>query len=295
MQTINALTLTPNVNDWLGTSKHLRILHLFDRACNLINERGEILSVVTPQIGNGPFNLVLETDVCFAEHLRQESEVFIFPAQLYLGGLIIHLARVRNWNPRPDWKNLYNRKADMGRRLTQLPITNDLNSTGFELHSKNPSGLLEQHGMRNTQSLISNLSSALANADIPKAKEITSRLAGLGPGLTPSGDDYLMGALYAAWIIHPFTVASVLAHEIADTAAPLTTSLSAAWLRAAGKGEAGILWHDFFDALISTNAPQMQETMKKILAIGETSGTDALAGFAGVFTSLREQTGAAHG
>jgi len=39
MRTINALTLTPNVNGWLGTSHHLRILHIFDRACNLINER----------------------------------------------------------------------------------------------------------------------------------------------------------------------------------------------------------------------------------------------------------------
>jgi hypothetical protein len=190
---------------------------------------------------------------------------------------------------------LYNRKADIGHRLTQLPIANYLNSTGFDMHSKNPSGLLEQHGLWNTRSLISNLSSALANADVPDAKEITSKLAGLGPGLTPSGDDYIMGALYAAWIIHPFTVARVLAHETANTAAPLTTSLSAAWIRSAGKGDAGILWHDFFDALVSTSTPRMQETMKKILAVGETSGADALAGFAGVFASWREQTLSSHG
>jgi hypothetical protein len=174
-------------------------------------------------------------------------------------------------------------------------MTNYLNSSGFDMNSKSPSGLLKQHGLRNTQSLISNLSSSLALADLPSSRIAAGKLAGLGAGLTPSGDDYLMGALYAAWILHPFTVASVLAQEIANTAAPLTTSLSAAWIRSAGKGEAGILWHDFFDALLSTSTPRMQETIKKILAVGETSGADALAGFAGVFTSWIEQRGPSHG
>ena len=295
MRTINALTLTPNVNGWLGTSHHLRILHIFDRACNLINERGEVLSIVTPQIGDGPFNLVVDRKILFKERLSLQSRVCFAPPHLLLDDLMIHIASSKVWDPHPDWENLHNRKADIGHRLTQLPITNSLNSTGFDRPSKNPSGLLMQHGLRNTQSLISSLSSALANADVPDAKEITSKLAGLGPGLTPSGDDYIVGALYAAWIIHPFTVASVLAQEIATTSAPLTTSLSAAWLRSAGKGEAGILWHDFFDALVSTSMPRIRETMKKILAVGETSGADALAGFAGVLAFWIEPRGPSHG
>jgi hypothetical protein len=295
MQTINALTLTPNVNDWLGTSDHPRILHLFDGACNLINEQGEVLSIVTPQIGDGPFNLVVERKIPFTERLHLQSRVSIARHHLLLGGLMIHIASAKVWDARPDWENLYNRKADIGHRLTQLPITNYLNKTGFDMHSKNPSGLLKQHGLWNTQSLISNLSSALANADISNAKEITSRLAGLGPGLTPSGDDYIMGALYAVWIIHPCTVTSALAHEIANTAAPLTTSLSAAWLKSAGRGEVGILWHGFFDALISKDYKHIEESKNNILAVGETSGADALAGFNSVFASWMEQTGAAHG
>ena len=83
----------------------------------------------------------------------------------------------------------------------------------------------------------------------------------------------------------------VLAEEIAGAAAPLTTSLSAAWLRSAGKGEAGILWHEFFDALIDSDAARIQETMDKILAVGETSGADALAGFIGLLAAWREETG----
>jgi hypothetical protein len=72
------------------------------------------------------------------------------------------------------------------------------------------------------------------------------------------------------------------------TAALLTTSLSAAWLKSAGKGEAGILWHEFFDALISANPVQIQEAADRILTVGETSGGDALAGFVGVFMRWAE-------
>ena len=137
-----------------------------------------------------------------------------------------------------------------------------------------------------------NLSSALANANVSSAKTIASHLAGLGVGLTPAGDDFILGAVLASWLIHPQEVAGVLAQEITDIAAPLTTSLSAAWLRSAGRGEAGILWHAFFEALNSagrTESPvgigspayikRIREAMDNILSIGETSGADALAGF----------------
>ena len=140
-------------------------------------------------------------------------------------------------------------------------------------------------------SLVSALSAALVKADISTAKAVASRLAGLGMGLTPAGDDFIVGALYASWIIHPTNIVRVLAEEIAGAAAPLTTSLSAAWLRSAGKGEAGILWHEFFDALIDSDAARIQETMDKILAVGETSGADALAGFIGLLAAWREETG----
>jgi hypothetical protein len=51
-----ALSLAPAVNTWLAASRHPRILHLFNSACNLINARREVLSIVTPQIGREDFS-----------------------------------------------------------------------------------------------------------------------------------------------------------------------------------------------------------------------------------------------
>lgn len=308
MQLLNVLSLTPHVNDWLASSRQPRVLHLFDHACNLINEDREILSIVIPTIGNGPFNLVVEDEICFSEYLSLESEVSTSPAQLHLGDLTVHTANAKIWNPCPDWEKLRARKDDIRHQLTQLPtlapdasagVTNYMNSGGLDTpFAKTAQGYSTS---ARVQSLVSILSLALVNADVSSALKLTSQLAGLGPGLTPAGDDYIMGAIYAAWIIHPFEIARMLAKEIADSAAPLTTSLSAAWLRSAGRGEAGILWHKFFDALGSvgwlgnpTHPKGVQEAMENILAVGETSGADALAGFTSVFVSWMKKAGFSH-
>jgi hypothetical protein len=272
MRAINALSLAPNVSRWLADSRHPRILHVFDHACNLINERRDILSVVLPQIGNGPFNLVIDGDILFSHHLTAESRVSIRANQLYFGDLAVTIKNAKLWSPQPDWEALRARRSGILDQLRLLPIA-----------SYKP--LLPD-------SLLSNLSCALVNLDISSALTLVPQLAGLGAGLTPAGDDFILGALLAAWIIHAADVAGILAEEITIIAVPLTTSLSAAWLRAAGKGEAGILWHEFFNALISGNTAAVQNSMNKILAVGETSGPDALAGFFTTLGKWAEETSA---
>ena len=107
--------------------------------------------------------------------------------------------------------------------------------------------------------------------------------------MTPEGDDCIVGAVLAAWIIHPQNVVSVLACEITNAAALLTTSLSAAWIKSAGRGNAGELWHDLFNAFLSADKMAVEEFKEKILGVGHTSGADALAGFLDVFNSYAEK------
>jgi len=266
MPLIKALSCSPNVHHWIHTSHQLRILHIFDNACNLLNKREEILSVVSQKIGNGPFNLVISDARLFSEPLSVNSPVSIQMGQLHIGDWVIHTEGADVWCPRPHWENLHHKKMPILTQLTQL----DMPFSQFY----NP--------------LVTKLAYTIANADIEESKAIASQLAGLGQGLTPSGDDILLGATLAAWIIHPLDIATEIAKEITDITAPQTTSLSAAWLRSAGNGEAGILWHEFFDTLLSENNIQAQAASDKILAVGETSGMDALTGFMAVFIAYAE-------
>jgi hypothetical protein len=267
MQFINSLSLAPDVNDWLMNTRQPRILHIFDRVCNLINERREILSIVTPQIGNGPFNLVVQDDILFSKYLKIDTSVSIFDDQLEIGNLIVDFGKAKFWNPRPDWKSLRANKVGILDQVTPL-----LNADYQPAHHA---------------SLLLTLTRSIAQADIKSSLAVAKQLAGLGMGLTPSGDDFIMGAIYPAWIVHPYEIAHPLVKEIAEITMPLTTSLSAAWIRSAGGGEAGILWHDFFGALLTRG--DVQSSFDKLLAVGETSGADALAGFFGVLSAYKER------
>jgi len=282
---INTHSLTLAGKDWLANSRHQRILHFFDQACNLINERRDVLSIVTPKVGNGPFNLVMENEICFSEYINLESPISTSLDQLSLGALTINTLNASIWSPRLDWEGLYVKRNEILNQLRSLPLTI------YQADDSNRNFAIFAHSHSTTdhlQSLTANLASAVAAANIPACCIFTSQLAGLGIGLTPAGDDFILGAVLAAWIIHPPETASLLAKEITNTAAPLTTSLSAAWLRSAGKGEAGILWHNFFDALAAHDPMHIQEALDKINAVGETSGADALAGFIGVVLNWME-------
>ena len=293
MQSINSLSIAPAVNDWLANSRHPHILHVFDHACNLINERREVLSIVTQQIGNGPFNLVIEDDVMFSEYINVETSISISDNQFTLGDLTLLTTDAKLWHPCPDWEVLHAKRNDILNQLISLPISNYL-KRGFDTPFDDHSGLLNHQHFLIAQSQIPNLRfsnsliSALTIADLPSALTAAQKLAGLGQGLTPAGDDFILGAILATWIIHPIEIARVLAKEIANTAAPLTTSLSAAYLKSAGRGEAGILWHNFFDALSAGDSSAIQLQISKLLSIGETSGADTLAGFIGTFISYAE-------
>ena len=257
MLRIKALSLTQEVNDWLTHTRQPRVLHVFDNACNLINEKKDVLSLVTLPIGNGPFNLVVADEINFADYINARSEISVDMDQIRIGNLIIDVDNAKLWNPRPDWERLHAKRADI---LDQIP---SLRASG--------------NGQSKPQ-----FSDSLASDNISVGTKLASKLAGLGQGLTPAGDDFIMGALYAVWIIHPREVASELADEIAKTAAPLTTSLSAAWIGSAGRGEAGQVWHEFLDALMDGDEAKIQLRMENILAVGETSGADALTGFISV-------------
>jgi hypothetical protein len=266
MISINALSQTSTVTDWLKKSRSPQVLHSFDQACDLVNENRDVLSIVTPEIGNGPFNLVVDR-VVVSDPINLQSEVSISPDRLTVGDLAVNITSAELWSARPNWEVLHSKREYIVYLTAELPKS--FNKPAL------PNSLLES------------FSAAFARADVSSALTITSRLAGLGQGLTPAGDDFIMGGLYAVWIYHPLNVAARFARKIAETAVPLTTSLSGAWLKSAGRGEAGVVWHEFLNALMKeqTDLYQIQEKMGRILQVGETSGGDAMAGFVGTLSA----------
>jgi hypothetical protein len=128
---------------------------------------------------------------------------------------------------------------------------------------------------------------AAGTGDRERAAAAVAELAGLGEGLTPAGDDYLVGALHALWAVRG-EGAREFALEVAGVAAPRTTSLSGAWLEAAARGEAAPAWRHLCEALASGDETAVKRAIENVLSMGHTSGAAALAGFTATLTALLE-------
>jgi Protein of unknown function (DUF2877) len=112
-------------------------------------------------------------------------------------------------------------------------------------------------------------SQALNDHDLVGA---VSHLAGLGPGLTPSGDDVLAGILLVASLTEGFSPSELRA--AADTAR--THEISRSFLKWAANGHSIEPVHDLLSA-IATGRPTL-DAEQAVAAIGATSGHDLLLG-----------------
>jgi hypothetical protein len=108
------------------------------------------------------------------------------------------------------------------------------------------------------------------------------KLIGLGPGLTPSGDDFLGGVLIALRALGWPDVADTMGRWLLRRAGTRTHAISCAHLRCAADGAGAAVLHDTLAALVSPGAPGLGARLDAVAAMGHSSGWDALAGMAAV-------------
>lgn len=127
------------------------------------------------------------------------------------------------------------------------------------------------------------LALATCNDDINGALDASRQLIGLGPGLTPSGDDFLTGYITGLWTSAPMTDA--LARFIRQLGSGLalyldqTTDISAGFLRDAIGRTASETIVDVLRSIAEGQQPALVErAAHAALNVGSTSGADTVAG-----------------
>jgi len=102
-------------------------------------------------------------------------------------------------------------------------------------------------------------------------------LVGLGPGLTPSGDDLLGGALVGLTAIGLLDLRDAIWTGLRPHAAARTNDIARAHLAAAAEGECAAALDEAVEALLSGGLG-LAPAVRAVAAVGHTSGWDALAG-----------------
>jgi hypothetical protein len=186
---------------------------------------------------------------------------------LAISPIVIDLSAAVPWNPQPDWDHLRTRRRQIAAEAKA--IAGILAESGWTpARCGLPEALCEQ--------------AARGQADAVRA------LVGLGPGLTPAGDDWLAGWLLAQHVGgEDLRGLRNLEGLIVALAADRTTTLSRALLTCAAAGEADAAWHALLATLAEvplSNLPIYQST-EAVLSHGATSGAAMLLGFCQGVTS----------
>jgi hypothetical protein len=283
-----ARSLSRPVAEWLRGAPELgRILAAFRRVCIVQAGDDQLISLVAPEVGDGPLSIVLEQAPEDWSDLQPGSPVRVGRDRLQCENLKISLGRAAVWDPRPDWEHLRANARTLLERLEYLAVRMPEHAPADSMLS-----LLRDHELPGSSSL------SPVHARAQKAAETllagwggeeaqvnagAVQLAGLGIGLTPSGDDFLLGTMLCAWLAHP--APKHYCASVSDAALSRTTLLSGAYLRSAAGGECSSPWHLLLEALASGSDEELAAAARAVVAYGHTSGSDALAGF--LFMGLR--------
>jgi Protein of unknown function (DUF2877) len=246
----------------------------YARACNLADDAGRVIALATPPIGNGPFCIILDEIGGLFEALEPRQTARVDAEQIAIGALRIPLRDTHAWDAT---------LPGGGRALRLAPAL-----AAIILPYAHWPPDTDTPWARSIAHLLAQGARALLEAleQCAGLAEAVQLLAGLGQGLTPAGDDFLLGAIAALWLLGEREAAPV----IARAGAPRTTALSGAFLMAAAQGQFTEPWHDLAVALERQDEARSREALLRIAAHGASSGRDALAGFTATLLRLRNRS-----
>lgn len=228
-----------------------RVLSVHNRVINLVTEDG-LLALALPQAGGSSRFLCLNR----LPVLRRGEELRLSPAEVGVGSLSINLGRVPLWQgllpPHAHGVVTRQRFDDFAETVARLGIASGSFRDGFSV----PPAL---------------------SAYSPVCKMVGA-LLGLGPGLTPAGDDIVLG--YLAVDNHLGSNQS-LTRELHDSVARAlgrTTMLSAQLLHNALEGDYHETVQRVLAILLGLSQENLPSALRRLAAIGASSGESTVYG-----------------
>jgi hypothetical protein len=248
---------------------------VFNRVVNLEHDDGELYALATRDLDDAPSTAILDDVVSFAAFgLAIGDPVDGDGRSLQIGaGLTIMLTEAAAWDcvlpAYPGSPELL--RANLHHLHAELPRLGAGGMPDANAFDDAVTGLLEQRSGQ--------LSAALERADFAAAARHARAMLGLGPGLTPSGDDFLVG-LFAVLNI-PGSPCHGWLHggrDVLAGAERATHAISLAALTQAAAGRVRASIAALVEHLLHRPPDAVAAPLRAVLAIGSTSGNDIAAG-----------------
>jgi hypothetical protein len=233
---------------------------VFARVVNIVDASGRLVSLAVRSLDNAPGTLIVDLADFRSFSLRPGTPARTRREVLYIDEprLAVRFDRAAAWHaglpeyPRDDMRLRENLAAVRPCIVDAAP-------------------LLEAHAPA--------IVSAMRRRDVDGVCTHGRGLLGLGPGLTPSGDDFLVG-LFAVLNLagSPCHGLRRACDDILAGAEARTHAISLAALREAARGRVRDSLQVLLRELMSGRAESLRDALARVLAIGETSGRDIVSG-----------------
>jgi len=272
-----------------------RVHSVFKEVFNIVTENEELISVVSQNVGPGPINIVVDLPsqlTMFSLGVSQGQLVFSEGDMLLISSNVeISMKYASEYRPCRRFKaselNVIKRNLEIVKKVA----LREGNFTGVgELIKCLTSNfnIKPQPGLNEFASrALSPLSSLLASIKEERYSDLCNlamKLIGLGPGLTPSADDVLAGLMAAFLLVGENLGIKSNRLQLINEAitscvnSSITTLLSMEFLYHASHGEVNEPILKLIEVILTSDSVNVIKATRKLLSIGETSGTDILLG-----------------
>ncbi|MFE3450046.1 DUF2877 domain-containing protein [Nonomuraea sp. NPDC059194] len=256
--------LLSHLRDLTGTG---RVDTAFRHVLNLLLPGGRLMALASRQADNAPWTLVVDVPDWTSAAVEPGQAVEFAPGALATAGLSIDTTGAGDWDPPPLSVSV----DELGPATAALDrLVRTQGTPGGMVAAARPSPM--EAALRDGRDA---LVRAVLAADPDGVRRGVLGLLGLGPGLTPAGDDFLTGlALLSSLSGSRLGLFAGGLREVLAVHAGRTTLLSSTTLAEAldGRVRASLL------DLLSAMARHDLAPAHRVLAIGHTSGTDTLSG-----------------
>jgi hypothetical protein len=253
---------------------------VFDRVINIESVKGELWTLAGCECDNAPNTLIVDVPR-FTRYgmLRGDSCKISGRDEFRFGsGMRVAFGQAASWSGRIP---AYPQNDSLLRANLQL-IASNLSQHGMSggflaVSEKESTYLHTAYAMLKQQT--AELVEALSQGDLEAACKSAVHIVGLGPGLTPSGDDFLTGFFSVLNIEgSPGYRFRNLCDDVVLQADKLTNAISFSALKMAAGGRVRESIIALLRNMMYGDSTCLHVSLSRVLAIGSTSGSDIASG-----------------
>lgn len=282
-----AKSVASDLNDILTSKTVDGIVHsVFDQACNIQLERNSLVTLISPKLPNYPSAIKLDITedqkLCsFGFKTGMKAVVNKDEIKIPKACVSIKLTGVKVWDSSPLFLRptiseeiLYENIEKIRELILEYGKTEGIAS------------ILDRDEVDNNYKdfiidSVKKLAKGIQYNDYKMITEASKRLIGLGPGLTPATDDFLLGIMASLYYIghyfgnHLENLKKIAGFMISDLLGR-TTLISEIMLKNGMRARFSEPIRDLMLAI--TNSTSINDKCMNLLNIGGTSGSDCAAG-----------------